>query len=133
MINYKYLYLIIPTISVYIVSIYYPVTNNTGKELWFRPPAYVFGIVWPVLLALIGYSWFLQPKLTPYYSILTFLLSIWTIFFTYNKFYAFINILITILVTLYLINKNFSSKPSLLLMPLIAWLSFASILNYYSI
>ena len=133
MINYKYLYLIIPTLSVYIVSIYYPVTNNAGKELWFRPPAYVFGIVWPILLALIGYSWFLQPKLTSYYSILTFLLSIWSIFFTYNKFYAFINILITILVTLYLINKNFLSKPSLLLMPLIAWLSFASILNYYSI
>ena len=133
MINYKYLYLIIPTISVYIVSIYYPVRNNAGKELWFRPPAYVFSIVWPVLLALIGYSWFLQPKLTPYYSILTFLLSIWSIFFTYNKYYAFINILITILVTLYLINKNFLSKPSLLLIPLISWLSFASILNYYSI
>ena len=133
MINYKYFYLIIPIVSVYIVSIYYPVTNNAGKELWFRPPAYVFGIVWPILLALIGYSWYLQPKLTPYYSILTFLLSIWSIFFTYNKLYALINIFITILITLYLINKNLLSKSSFLLIPLLIWLCFASILNYYSI
>ena len=133
MINYKYFYLIIPIVSVDIVSIYYPVTNNAGKELWFRPPAYVFGIVWPILLALIGYSWYLQPKLTPYYSILTFLLSIWSIFFTYNKLYALINIFITILITLYLINKNLLSKSSFLLIPLLIWLCFASILNYYSI
>ncbi len=133
MINYKYFYLIIPIVSVYIVSIYYPVTNNAGKEIWFRPPAYVFGIVWPILLALIGYSWYLQPKLTPYYSILTFLLSIWSIFFTYNKIYALINILISILITLYLINKNLLSKSSFLLIPLLIWLCFASILNYYSI
>ena len=132
MINYKYFYLIIPFFSVYIINFYFPVSNNTGKELWFRPPAYIFGIVWPILLLLIGYSWFLQPKLTPYYTFLTFLLSIWSVLFTYNKYYAFVNIVITILVTLYLI-INSLTKPSLYLIPLIVWLSYASILNYYII
>ena len=50
----NYIYLIIPMLSVYISGTFYPVNNNTGKEIWFRPPSYVFGIVWPILLILIG-------------------------------------------------------------------------------
>ena len=129
----KLLYLIIPILSVYIVGMYYPVNDNNSKELWFRPPGYIFGIVWPILLILVGYSWFLRPKLYIYYGLLTFLLSIWSIIFTYNKRYGFVNILLTIVVTLYLILNNLFKKPSLLLIPLLLWLCFASILNFYNI
>ena len=55
------------------------------------------------------------------------------IIFTYNKTYAFVNILLTIVVTLYLILNNLFKKPSLLLIPLLLWLCFASILNFYNI
>ena len=131
--KYKKFYLFIPLISVYIIANYYPVDNNTGKKIWFTPPAFVFGIVWPILLILIGCSWYLQPKLTPYYSFLTILLSTWTIFFKYNKFYALINIIITLIITLYLILLTHFSMSGILLIPLMLWLSFAALLNYYSI
>lgn len=127
----KYFYLIIPMLCVYISGAYYSIKENEEKtkELWFKPPDYVFGIVWPILLALIGYSWFISPNLSLYYWILTFLLSSWAFLFSFNKSYAFYNIIITSLLTLYLIVK----KSSLLLLPLFLWLCFASILAFYSI
>ena len=129
----KLIYLFIPMLSVYIVSYYYPVTKQAGKDIWFRPPPYVFGIVWPILLLLIGFSWYLRPNLSFYYTILTILLSTWSIFWSYSKIYSLINIIITAFFTLYLILKKYSKKSSVLLIPLFLWLTFASLLNFYSI
>lgn len=129
----KLIYLFIPMLSVYIVSYYYPVTKQATKDIWFRPPPYVFGIVWPILLLLIGFSWYLRPNLSFYYTILTILLSTWSIFWSYSKIYSLINIIITAFFTLYLILKKYSKKSSVLLIPLFLWLSFASLLNFYSI
>lgn len=129
----KLIYLFIPMLSVYIVSYYYPVTKQATKEIWFRPPPYVFGIVWPILLLLIGFSWYLRPSLSFYYTILTILLSTWSIFWSYSKIYSLINIIITAFFTLYLIFKKYSKKSSVLLIPLFLWLSFATLLNFYSI
>ena len=129
----KRIYLFIPLISVNGVAYFYPISKDSGKQVWFRPPPYVFVIVWPILLLLIGYSWYLRPKLVLYYSILTILLSSWSIVWNYNKFYAFIKIISTLLFTLFLIFYNYSKKSSLLLVPLFLWLSFASVLNFYSI
>lgn len=129
----KLIYLFIPMLSVYIVSYYYPVTKQVTKDIWFRPPPYVFGIVWPILLLLIGFSWYLRPNLSFYYTILTILLSTWSIFWSYSKIYSLINIIITTFFTLYLIFKKYSKKSSILLIPLFLWLSFATLLNFYSI
>ena len=57
----NYVYLFIPIISVYVSGMYYPVDDKSGKKVWFRPPGWVFGVVWPILLSLLGYSWFLRP------------------------------------------------------------------------
>ena len=129
----KLIYLFIPMLSVYIVSYYYPVTKQAGKDIWFRPPSYVFGIVWPILLLLIGFSWYLRPNLSFYYTILTILLSTWCMLWSYSKIYSLINIIITAFFTLILIFKKYSKKSSVLLIPLFLWLSFASLLNFYSI
>ena len=125
----KLIYLFIPMLSVYIVSYYYPVTKQATKDIWFRPPPYVFGIVWPILLLLIGFSWYLRPNLSFYYTILTILLSTWSIFWSYSKIYSLINIIITAFFTLYLIFKKYSKKSSVLLIPLFLCLSFATLLN----
>ena len=69
-----YLYLILPIFCVYIVTFFNPMKKN-NKTSPYQPPGWIFGIVWPILLILVGYSWKLRPKLTPYYSLLTFLLS----------------------------------------------------------
>ena len=129
----KRIYLFIPLISVNATAFFYPISKDSGKQVWFRPPPYVFMIVWPILLLLIGYSWYLRPNLVFYYAILTLLLSSWSIVWNYNKIYAFIKIICTLLFTLFLILFKYDRKSSILLVPLFLWLAFASILNFYSI
>ena len=67
----NYLYLLLPMLSVYLVGVFYPIGKEAGKDIPFRPLSWVFGVVWPVLLLLIGYSWTLRPGLTNYYLLLT--------------------------------------------------------------
>tara|TARA_Y100000748_G_scaffold304022_1_gene311349 strand:- start:1733 stop:2125 length:393 start_codon:yes stop_codon:yes gene_type:complete len=129
----NYLYLLLPMFSVYLINAFYPVGKEAGKNIPFRPPSWVFGVVWPILLILIGYSWTLRPALTNYYLLLTILLSTWSIFYANNRTFAFFNILATIGLTFYLILHKFKKKSSYLLIPLLGWLSFASYLAYYSI
>lgn len=132
MINKRNLYLITPILSVYLINIFFPINIQkfNNKKIWFQPPDYVFGIVWPILLTLLGYSWYLEGSFL-LYSILTFLLTIWTNLFSINKYYSFIDIILSILITLYLIICNKNEKSAVLLVPLLLWLIFASILNYY--
>jgi len=129
----KRIYLFIPFFSVNLVAYVFPVSKQSGQQVWFRPPPYVFAIVWPILLLLLGYSWYLRPNLSFYYTILTLLLSTWSILWNYSKRYAFLNILTTLLFTLFLLFFNYSKKSSSLLVPLVLWLSFASLLNFYTI
>jgi len=129
----NYFYFFFPIISVYIVSMFYPVTQKAGKEISFRPPPYVFAIVWPILLILLGYSWTLRPELTPYYFVLTILIASWTIFFNYSPLLSFYEILCTLLLTIFLFFYKFEMQSSFKLILLILWLSFASVLNYYTI
>ena len=126
-------YLFIPILAVYLSGMYYPIDDTSGKKVWFRPPGWVFGVVWPILLSLLGYSWYLCPKLDFHYALLTLILSTWGIFFSYNKTYAFINIMTALATTIALIAPRYPKKPAQLLIPLALWLSFASILNYKSI
>ena len=129
----KRIYLFIPLIAVNSVAFLFPISKTSGQKVTFRPPPYVFAIVWPLLLLLIGYSWYLRPKLSYYYVFLTFLLSTWSILWAYSKLYSLFNIIATLIFTLYLIFLKYSKKSSYLLIPLFLWLSFASVLNFYSI
>ena len=129
----NYLYLILPMFSVYFVCSFFPIQKDEIKNIAFKPPPWIFGVVWPILLLLIGYSWTMREELTIYYLLLTFLLSSWCILNLVNKVLAFVNILITIGFTIYLILHKFKKKSSYLLIPLVAWLSFASYLAYNSI
>ena len=124
--------LFLPLISVSGVAFFYPVGQESGQNLWFRPPAWVFAIVWPILLLLIGYSWYSRPKLLWHYTFLTILLSTWSILWKYSKLSSFINIIITLFFNIYLTLKNYP-KIDIYLIPLSLWLTFASFLNFYSI
>ena len=129
----NYLYLLLPILSVYSVGTFYPIEKDAGKEVAYRPPGWVFGVVWPVLLLLIGKSWTLAPDLSKYYIILTTLLASWSMFYANNRSLAFLNILTSIGITIYLILSKFKKKSSNLLIPLLVWLSFASYLSFNSI
>jgi benzodiazapine receptor len=129
----NYIYLLSPIITIYIISLFYPVTNNAGRNVSFRPPSYIFAIVWPILLLLIGYSWNLRPNISYLYIVLILLLAAWIILFSISKKLAFYEIVLTVLFTIFILFYKYKTLSSLLLIPLILWLSFASVLNYYTI
>lgn len=111
------------------------------KKPVFNPPPFLFGPVWTILYALMGYSLYMI-LITPCRS-KTLLLSLffaqlclnflWSfIFFYYHKlFLAFLEILFMLFfiiltaVAFYPVNHT----AGLLLIPYIAWVSFASLLN----
>lgn len=124
--------LFLPILFVYIPSIFFPI-NNAGSNIPFRPPPITLAIVWPILLILVGISWYNRTNLTMYYLFLSILLGAWTIFYNYSKISSFIEILITLFLTIFLIIYKFENLSSILLIPLALWLSFASLLNGYDI
>ena len=125
---------------------------NTGMNPWFEtlnkpswnPPAYLFAPVWTMLYLLMGISlWLIWKSNTPapqkinliiLFALQLFLNFWWSIFFFkfHSPALALLNIiLMLILILLTIINFSKISKPAAwLLVPHIAWVSFATILNY---
>lgn len=133
----KYSTLVIPSIVIYTISQFF-IVDNAGSDIPFRPPGIVFAIVWPILLILLGISWYLRTNLSIYYIILITLLTLWIILYNYSKVLSFIDIILSLCMTILLItnifNRNDGFKLSnVLLIPLALWLSFASTLNGYEI
>lgn len=138
-----YLLLLVPTFLVYLPTLVYPVTEDVGSKVSFRPPGYVFAIVWPVVLFLLGISWFVRRKNGVYanviYILLTLLLAVWIILYSINKVIGLIDIIICFLLTMYLYyfddahGREFNPYASITVVPLLTWLSFAMILNIYAL
>lgn len=106
----------------------------------FNPPNWIFGPVWTLLFALMAISFYLIliQKPVAKKSIVLFLSQLffnflWSFlfFFIHNPLLAYINILVLIVLVV-LTTKHFikiNRLAGLLLIPYIAWISFASILN----
>ena len=120
-----------------------PWFETLNKPSW-NPPAYLFAPVWTLLYLLMGISlWLIWKSNTPapqkinliiLFSLQLFL-NFWRsiIFFKFHSpALALLNIiLMLILILLTIINFSKISKPAArLLVPYIAWVSFATILNY---
>lgn len=132
----EYSLLFIPMLAVYLPTTLYPVTNEVGSNISFRPPGYVFAIVWPILLFLLGINWFNRRKISKFlnsvYVLLILLLSIWFILYDKNKIFGLIDIILSFFVVLFIFIYKFKSVKiyiQLMLVPLMLWLIFASILN----
>lgn len=126
--------------------------TNTGPETWhsyltkpsFNPPDWLFGPVWTSLFILMGLSLFLvwrqgldkievRKALQWFFLQLAFNIA-WSFFFFYleNPHLAFLGIIalliliITTMAHFYKIDK----RSFWLLVPYLAWVSFATVLNY---
>jgi len=128
----KYSTIIIPSIVIFTISQFFMI-KDAGSDVPFRPPAIVFAIMWPILLLLLGISWFLRTDLSIYYIILVILLSLWIVLYNYSKVLSFIDIILSLCITILLISDNEFKLSNALLIPLAVWLSFASSLNGYQI
>ena len=138
--NSKYLLVFTPLLAVYLPTTVYPITNDIGSDISFRPPGYVFAIVWPILLTLLGINWFLNINISTLinviYSILVILLAIWFILYDLNKYFGLFDIILSFIITFYIFYYNYkyvNKYRSLQLVPLLIWLLFATVLNIASL
>ena len=137
----RYLLIIIPLISIYTTSIICPVSSKSGNIVPFRPPGYIFGIVWPILLLLLGFAWFQASRMPDkvllnnlIYILLIIFLCLWQVFYScldnnissiYIIFIAFLFSIMTYTVS--------GLNAKLAICPLITWLMFAGLLNCFEV
>ena len=129
----------------YILGYFMKVQVNTWYKTLKRspltPPSYVFGVVWTLLYVMIGTAgWFLwsykkHKMLKNLYIIQLILNGIWspTFFNSHSILPSFISIIINTLVVNTLVFLSFSKirTVSLMLLPYMCWLLFATYLNFY--
>ena len=128
----EYIYLILPIVSVFGVSRCVKVGEETGQDVAFRPPGWVFGLVWTVLLILFGVSWMIENEETiniPInicYGIVNVLFIAWIIVNAYvdDKKYALWVLFITLMMSLYCYTLA-TQTSKLMLIPIITWVLFA--------
>ena len=125
----------------YVSSIFCNTGKNAGANIKARPPAFVFGIVWPILYICLGLAWFNMKKVK-YVNILfiinALLGSLWLYLYgcktqKRNALYTIIVMLLwaVILYTYALQTKNYLS--SYLIIPYAIWLLFAMMLNFQEV
>ena len=126
---------LLPLVLVMVTSSICKIGKEAGSNVKSRPPGYVFGIAWTILLLLLGLAWVHALEVNDeisknhvywFYGLLTISLMMWIILYGCgkNSLAATWTIIISIMLALqsYTVGSN-SSK--LLISPLIAWLIFA--------
>lgn len=117
---------------------------NVLNQPSFRPPNWIFGPVWIILYTLMGISFYLiwskgakkkevRTALSLFLVHLFFNASWSIVFFGWHQiFLALINIVILWVLIVVVITKfsKINKKAGFLLLPYLAWVSFATILNY---
>jgi tryptophan-rich sensory protein len=135
----QYIPIIIPALSGYLTSMFCHVNKTSGIQVSFRPPAFVFSIVWPILYLLFGFSWYFAREKNKiladiFFSILVILLNLWIFIYSCknNKKDAIYILILSIIFSLlcYTVG-NLTSQ--LLIVPLVGWLLFATLLNIFEV
>jgi translocator protein len=126
--------LVTPFITGYATSAVCGMDQTAGSNVTFRPPGWVFAIVWPVLYVLIGLSWILAHRLDPMnsfaYGTLNLLLVMWLMVYSCagNKEFGLYVLLATIITCIWCMYIG-DINSRILISPLILWLVFATVLN----
>jgi tryptophan-rich sensory protein len=142
--NTSIIIILLPFILGFISSLFINKQNIPSVKSPVNPPKWLFGVVWPILYLLLGYSSYLiyqsksanKNKIFTLYIIHIILLSIWFPVFVnyYNRYLSFVSIIFILLYAIYLYFEytKISITASYCLIPYILWLCFASYLTYYS-
>jgi len=123
-----------PMVAGFIVSIFCKM-ERSGVNVKFRPPPYVFGIVWPILYILLGLSWInSNPDKNANNEIMFFILSsllaYWIVVYACqkNKKNA-VFVMLAIILNIALLMVQIPKKSQLYLVPLAIWILFAMLLS----
>ena len=115
----------------------YRLRKSAGETVKFRPPPYVFGIVWPILYILFGLCWVNSGNThlkNGVYFIITILLTLWIVAYScMNKKKYGIYILLKIIFFIIVLMNLIDTTCRLLLTPLLTWIIFALLLNMFEV
>eukprot|EP00873_Tetraselmis_striata_P033763 jgi/Tetstr1/454027/TSEL_040946.t1 len=110
--------------------------GNSGDDIPFRPPAAVFGIVWPVLYALLGWSMYRSwaepaPARLAAHAALVAMITAWIpLTSCQGRIREGVWLLLaSVLACAYAVALDGTRTTALLLLPLLTWLSFATLMS----
>ena len=131
--------LLSPITTGYATSAICGMGKDAGKNIKARPPGWVFGVVWPVLYLLLGYSWVLMRHHGTLINVL-FILNVvglvsWVALYSCGKqkknaMYILLVLVVLALMTLGNVVQSDVKEPVYYLSPYIGWLVFALLLNF---
>lgn len=123
-----------PMIAGFVVSKFCKM-EKSGVDVKFRPPPYIFGIVWPILYILLGLSWInSKPDQNMNNEIMFFtlssLLAYWIVVYACqkNKKNA-VFVMLAIILNISLLMVQISKQSQIYLVPLAVWIFFAMLLS----
>ena len=123
-----------PMIAGFVVSKFCKM-ERSGVNVKFRPPPFVFGIVWPILYILLGLSWInSNPDKNMNIEVLFFtlssLLAYWIVVYACqkNKKNA-VFVMLSIILNIALLMVQISKQSQIYLVPLAVWIFFAMLLS----
>ena len=132
--KYDLLRLFYPMVAGFVVSKFCKM-EKSGITVKFRPPGYVFGIVWSILYILLGLSWInsnpsSNKKVELLYFVLSSLLAYWIVVYACqkNKRNA-VFIMLAIILNIGILMVQIPKKSQLYLVPLGIWLLFALLIS----
>ena len=124
----------LPGAFISMTSLLCPNLKQSAEAVPFRPPGWVFGIVWPVLYITTGYAWYLS-KLDYFFSVVIALCCAWLIVYSCKK--SKVNaayVLAASAVTSWsIVYQLYGNNAMIYMLPLACWLTFATTINLYEV
>ena len=126
--------LVYPMVAGFGVSLFCKM-GKSGTNVKFRPPPYIFGIIWPILYLLLGLSWIhsnpQQNQLVDgLFFTLSSLLAFWIVVYACQKDKKnAVFVMVAILLAIALLMVLIPQKSQLMLTPLGIWILFALFLS----
>ena len=126
--------LLYPMVAGFVVSKFCKM-EKSGVDVKFRPPPFVFGIVWPILYILLGLSWIKSNpdknrNIEVMFFTLSSLLAYWIVVYACqkNKKNA-VFVMLAIILNISLLMVQISKQSQIYLVPLAVWIFFAMLLS----
>jgi translocator protein len=123
-----------PMVAGFVVSKFCKM-EKSGVDVKFRPPPFVFGIVWPILYILLGLSWIKSNpdknrNIEVMFFTLSSLLAYWIVVYACqkNKKNA-VFVMLAIILNISLLMVQISKQSQIYLVPLAVWIFFAMLLS----
>ena len=120
--------LVAPGLAITATSLTCPNLKSSGAIVPLRPPGWVFAVVWPILYVTTGMSWS-RSKLDTEFIVLITLLCAWLVAYSCkdDKTMGRNVLMLATLFSYYMVSRL---KDPTLFLPLAAWLTFATYLNF---